>query len=128
MKIFDSNNSPWREKVNFVDRNNLLVGYSMSACCCENFGWFIAESITPYGYDKLLGRDFSEAELEPYVFDGGFIEVASNDLDEGGQVAFRMIAEGKPDLYLHLYNAHNGYYSHGFEFQNGDETITEGSL
>lgn len=105
------------------------MGYGLSHHCCESAGWFIAEGIVPYRYDQPLGREYSADELEPYVFDKTFRQdVNSQDLDSGGQVAFRLVASGKPDLYLHIYNSHNGYYSHGFEFKNGDTVIDQGYL
>ncbi len=42
---------------------------------------------------------------------------------------FRII-KGELDLpkYLHLYNYHNGYYGHGFQFKVGEKVIAEGGL
>jgi len=41
MKVFDKGG-----KVNFVDKNNVLVGYDMNSSCCEEFGWYIRDEIT----------------------------------------------------------------------------------
>lgn len=35
--IFDETR-PWPNKVNFIDSNNCVLGYSMSQDCCESFG------------------------------------------------------------------------------------------
>lgn len=121
MKIFESEES-FISKVNFVDENNVLVGYDMDQNCCEDAGWFIAEKITPYYYDweKLVVT----RNLEEYNFDKNFFQnVESDDLDEGGMVVFRLVANGKPDLYLHIFNAHNGYYGHGFEVKHSGEIV-----
>lgn len=37
MKIFDKDG-----KVNFVDENNVIVGYDTNQHCSEHAGWFIA--------------------------------------------------------------------------------------
>jgi hypothetical protein len=71
-----------------------------------------------------------------YRFDPDYFEdviparskYGSNVLDEGGMVRFRLVAEGKPDLYLHLFNSHNGYYSHGFNVEGIPGADGGGSL
>ena len=130
MKIFSGvkNNISWGSKTNFVDINNVFVGYDEEQSCCEDAGYFISEDPNePFDYEG--NSDLSD-DLEDYVFDSNYIDyVISPHLDEGGaQVAFKIIADSKPDLYIHLYNSHNGYYSHGFEFGDGDKIIKEGSL
>ena len=52
MKIFEGKESSWSDKVNFVDGNDVFVGYDLGQCCCENADWFISEKITPYTYDS----------------------------------------------------------------------------
>ena len=39
MKIFDGD----FDKVNFVDENNVFVGYDLLQDCCEDANWFIAD-------------------------------------------------------------------------------------
>lgn len=128
MKIFKGNESSWQEKVNFVDDNDVFVGYDIGQDCCEHADWVILPVITPYDY-KTFDRKEEAPDVEAYIFDKEFFkEVESDDLDSGGMVVFRLIAENKPDLYLHLFNCHNGYYGHGFEVKHGGETVREGSL
>lgn len=127
MKIFERDKSSFYEKINFVDGNDVFVGYDLSQDCCEDAGWFIAHKITPYDYndtfDKLI------PDVEAYCFDKDFFQqVESYDLDGGGMVVFRLLADGEPDLYLHLYNCHNGYYGHGFEVKHGGEVVREAWL
>ncbi|MCP3703193.1 MAG: hypothetical protein GY954_09735 [Alteromonas sp.] len=122
MKIFTGSESSWEEKVNFVDENDVFVGYDIGQDCCEHADYFIADTITPYSYNdegqKVL------PDVEAYSFDRDFFQtIESPDLDAGGMVAFRLVASGKPDLFLHLFNAHNGYYGHGFEVKHGGETV-----
>lgn len=126
MKIFEGDNSSWAEKVNFVDDNDVFVGYDIGQSCCEDAGYFIADKVTPYKYD--MEQD-GRPDVEDYVFDKDFFErIPSGDLDSGGMVAFRLISDQKPDLYLHLYNSHNGYYGHGFEVKHGGETVKDDYL
>lgn len=132
MKIFDQVD-PWPEKVNFVDQNNVILGYDMFQNCCEHAYWDITDK--PFG-DEVTP---SEELLESYVFDTNFIqyddektnEYGYNKYENGGAVSFRITCPTSmsPDLYINLYNHHNGYYSHGFEFgvKDGD-TIESGCL
>lgn len=125
MKIFTSENSTWNEKINFVDSNNLFVGYDMAQDCCESFGWFISKSISP----KVIKEIFSEP-VDNYSFDKYFFAEIKCDteLEDGSMVIFRLVCKDSDDLYLHLYNCHNGYYSHGFEFKKGDKILRDGRL
>jgi hypothetical protein len=121
MKIFHR-----ESKVNFVDKNNLFVGYDMHQNCCEDAGWFISSQKSENPDETGLEGDF-----EGYVFDRDFIEIVyAPRLDDGGMVRFKLTKPESPDLYLHLYNVHNGYYSHGFEFtdKNDNTKIKEGWL
>lgn len=40
MKIFESKDEC---KINFVDENNVFLGYSMGQDCCEYAEWFISD-------------------------------------------------------------------------------------
>ena len=125
MRIFNQTKAH-PAKVNFVDENNVLIGYDLSQCCCENADWFI----TP---DERNNTDKTpqptSKDVANYSFDPDyFVAVEACDLDMGGMVRFRLVAEGQPDLYLHLYNSHNGYYSHGFDVEGIAEAGRGGSL
>ena len=135
MKIFNKT-EPFADKVNFIDDNNVVLGYDTSQLCCETADWFIADKVTP----ELLSYDGDDinVDLEGWNFDrfffqeidyveGGNSNHKYNDLNEGGMVVFR-ITKGNQEKFLHLYNCHNGYYSHGFEFKNGKQIIQDGSL
>jgi hypothetical protein len=125
VKIFTPANSPWA-KVNFVDGNNVVVGFDLGQSCCESFGYSILSEI-PDGTNEDRPTD---AELEPYFFDTSFapVENSGGSFDEGGSISFRLVAEDLPPLYLTLFNAHNGYYSHGFEYVVPGQAKREGSL
>lgn len=125
MKIFqDMDSVGWGGKVNFVDENNVLLGYDMDSCCCEHFGWFIADQPAT----EVPAVTEEAGELTDYRFDPDYFSESYNDyFDRGGMVLFR-ITNGPQEKYLHLYNIHNGYYSHGFTFSKDDQQIREGHL
>lgn len=121
MKVFHSESG---EKVNFVDDNNAFVGYDTSQSCCESAGWFIADNKS----NTISGTESDEG-IEEFSFDCEFFEEVSNPsvFDEGGMVIFRLVS-GSRERFLHVYNAHNGCYGHGFAFAVGDQDIRRGCL
>jgi len=126
MQVFDTAKD-FEDKVNFVDENNVFVGYDLGQSCCEHAGYFVSDKKE----DSLDGEEEETPHLGGYFFDVNYIEYCDDkegDFDSGGMVAFRMTHADKKDLFLHVFNCHNGYYSHGFEFKNGDELIKEDNL
>lgn len=123
MKIFDQTKE-FPGKVNFVDKNNVCLGYNMAQDCCENADWFISDK-EEKTYDDVNELEF---DVEEFVFDPTYFEdVDCSGLDEGGMVRFRLV-NGDAELFIHIYNCHNGYYGHGFEFKIGDEIKQNGYL
>jgi len=134
MKIFDNDG-----KVNFVDENNVLVGFDSYQDCCESFGWFLDS--TPHEDGEIVGDLVDEKALDGYVFDTEYFVECTSGGDEGNMAIFRLVsryadnttvwgksqAAANPPVYLHLYNHHNGYYSHGFVFSK-PLVIRSGSL
>lgn len=108
MKVFNA-----RGKVNFVDENNVVLGYDMGQSCCETADWFVADRPT----NEIVER-YGPPNLEGFVFDADYFQEVScedlSDLRDGGMVIFRLV-NGDREQFLHLFNCHNGYYSHGFE-------------
>jgi len=126
MKIFEKTTSTWDSKVNFVDNNDVYVGYDIEQLCFEDAGWFVADKITPYNRDESSRKEY---DVEDYVFDKDFFQTVDSDaLDEGCMVAFKLVSKGKPDLFLHLYNCQNGFYGHGFTVKHSGEIVDEGEL
>ena len=131
MRIFDRE-QPWPDKVNFVDENNVCLGYELNQSCCENAGWALVATERWLTDDEMC-TEFKESRsrvLEGYIFDKDYFDkdyimrtdASDCNSDEnyggGGAVRFRLVdAEGaqKP-IYLILWNRHNGYYGHGFTF------------
>lgn len=132
MKAFREQNGYWEDKVNFVDDNDVFVGYDMGQCCCEHADWFIEDEIAETMPIELNQPD----ELKGFNFDKEFFEERNhlqandmdyNELDEGGMAVFKL-QKGKKVKYLHLFNCHNGYYGHGFEVNHNGEIVKEGGL
>ena len=119
MKIFERDG-----KINFVDDNNVFVGFDYSQSCCEYFGW----SLT-----KEFPTDFWKGEngINPdgYRFDREYFkdEVPGLDVDAGGVVVFRLVKE-EDQIFLMLWNSHNGYYGHGFSMECGEESLHAGCI
>jgi len=135
MKYFDSGTDRfWSMKVNFVDDNNVLVGYDFAANCCEEFGWYIHDKVTNIGAGSLFSEKTDvnaiNESLKEWTFDTSFFEEIKEGLgfsDENNTAVFRLV-NGDNELFLHLYNVHNGYYSHGFDFSKDGEIIKSGSI
>lgn len=112
MRIFDRDG-----KTNFVDDNNVFVGFDNYQCCCEDFGHLVTKSPpkSEHPDDEVSGDDFPGYQFNTEFFE----ENGFDDLYEGGSVCFKLEKDGEPDLYLTLFNIHNGYYSHGFTMTAG---------
>ena len=120
MKIFEKDG-----KINFVDDRNVFVGFDHQQSCCEDFGW----SITPERPKELEGGN-PEMDVTGYVFDPDFFEDSlPGDVytEDGGVAVFRMV-RGGDQLFLTLWNFHNGYYGHGFAMETNGETVRSGCL
>lgn len=105
VKILDeSNNDACRGKVNFVDRNNVFVGYDLSQSCCEDADWVITKERIFSVPDKR-GCDFS---VEDYDFDPKFFERFANERPwEGGLycAVFRLVHNSESlQAFLTLFN------------------------
>jgi hypothetical protein len=123
MKLFHENNSPiHHEKLNAVDQNNVVLGYDLGRHCCENADWFISNIVE----ETPRGRADNEEtlDLEAFYFDTSFFKLIDPcaGCDEGGMAIFR-ITDGAQDMFIHLYNSHNGYYGHGFTVEHSGQTI-----
>lgn len=127
MKCFEADG-----KYNFVDKKNVFVGYDSSQHCCEDAGYYFCQQepgdivVDLYYSKEKLPLQPSADDLEPYSFDKKY----GKDIGHEGSwgTVFKLKARGYPDIFLVLFNHHNGYYSHGFEFGIGKEVLKRGSL
>jgi hypothetical protein len=112
MNIFDKDG-----KINYVDSNNRFVGYSMYQSCCESFGHGVFDHVPKTEHDEF------DIDITPY----NFVDEPPIDCmeisDSGGGLAFRIVSEGLPDAFVVIWNYHNGYYAHGFEYWDGHGSI-----
>jgi hypothetical protein len=129
MKFFDRDG-----KYNFVDENNVYLGYDSNQQCCENAGFFL-DNLPMKDGESISGKDhYSVPNLDNFRFDPSFFQfvdaIEDDRLDDSSQVAvFRIVNDDKSEaLYIHLFNTHNGYYSHGFSFQQYGNNIQSGDL
>jgi len=105
-------------KTNFIDSLDRFIGFDTSQSCCEDADWFVSDKKESY-YDGRDNPGVRDHNVEGFDFvPGAVTEISGTEdqgLDDGGMVIFTLRnAEGK-ELFLHLYNAHNGYYGHGVE-------------
>lgn len=125
MKVFNKSEGPWSSKVNFVDDNNVMLGYDMAQDCCEHADWFISNKVE----NQIIERTEDEPNLDGFNFDREFFQEVRNasEFEEGYMAVFRIV-NGVDEKFIHIFNCHNGYYSHGFDFKIGNETMRYGNL
>jgi hypothetical protein len=139
MRIFEGEG-----RINYVDINDVYVGFDDFQSCCESFGHYFTATPDPEG--ETLEQPANLADL---VFDPEFFETTGDD-DGGGHAVFRLVAPhlarirndrasreaereiqrwgGVSEVYLVIFNHHNGYYSHGFDFSVGGKVVQSGAL
>ena len=121
MKIVECKKSGGTYSYNFVDENDNFVGFDDRQICCEDWGVCLTYNEDWEDSDNLDDDsvEFIEDHSD-YVFDTSY---------KGANYGiFRLTREGSKDLFLHLYNRHNGYYAHGFEFVVDGVVITSDKL
>jgi len=127
MKVFERTDTDgWGNRLNIIDENNVLVGFDYRQSCCENFGYYFSttEPTNPLEYDEEpVDVDFAHAD---YVFDPSFMKEHSEG--ERNIAVFRLVNKEMNEMFLVLYNHHNGYYAHGFDMIKDDKTLFDGSL
>lgn len=122
MRVFETNES-YAEKVNFVDDNNVFVGFDMAQSCCESFGYFLTRSKPVPDVETAEADKIEGTEFPGYNFDTTFNEgELYPDHDGGGSVTFRLTNEAGEEMFLTIYNHHNGYYGHGWDMRADGET------
>lgn len=126
MKIFESEQNSHNEKTNFVDENNVMLGFDRGQCCCERANWYVSDNEKPTAKEiNTTPQDLTE--IDTWRFDPFYYvkydeivldEVNSyNPLGSGAVATFRLVNTQGQQKFLHLFNCHNGYYSHGFKFE-----------
>jgi len=135
MKIFTKDNTCWDTKVNFVDENNVFLGYDLSQSCCEKAGWFISDSRNlPKTWSDVerifLIEENTEQDLSDFVFDTTVFEQHNpKECCDFSMIVLRIVnSDASQEKFIHIYNCHNRYYAHGFEMKKDDKIIQEGQI
>ena len=124
------------DRVNFVDESNVLLGYAIEERCCEFVGWNVLDT-KPTAKWSLKKYEGSIEELntaiEPYRFTKKISVIehvgGGNWDDNVTRIVIAPIkAKRLPTKYVVLFNHHTGFYSHGFEFNDGETPIRVGAL
>lgn len=115
-------------KINFVDQNDVYVGFDNQEYCCELFGWFFSRDLPDI--NEMQNHEWRPDDLEDYIFVKDFMHEMKypDKFDGGGAVVFKLLNSKDEVLYLTLYNSHNGYYGHGFEVKDGVTLVKFGGL
>ena len=111
------------EKVNFIDDNNIFVGFELTQYCCEQTDTSFVE-IHKDGTctiiddnDEYIKSLYFVGTDEDLITDYKFNEIFYNeyDDDEFDDVIFQL-SDGETDrnIVLALTNIHNGYYFHTY--------------
>lgn len=142
MRIFEQDPELYDAKINFIDKNNVFVGFDYTHKCCEEFGYIISDHI-PNNKEELyqyLSSRNDNINYDEYIFDQSFNysvpDFDNQDIDDDDYnaqhmsiIVFKLISElTKKELYLTLFNDHNGAYSHGFECKHNEHLLYTGSL
>lgn len=136
MRIFISDDK--YSKINFVDEKNVFVGFDNEGNCCERWGFMITDEVPDKSFDidwdkqsiheKLLltNPDF----LKSFRFDQSFYfkqDLGQNECES--MCTFKLYScNDSNSVYLTIFNYHNGYYSHGFEFCDGNVVMVKDYL
>lgn len=122
IRIFESNFGG-HKKVNFVDDQNRFVGYDTDDDCCAYGGWFISKKVEDSSDFYIPNYPEQKPKVTPnlsqYSFDDMFFRSIDFPKQDGSVVVFRLVCQSSPDLFLHLFNMHNGYYAKGFKASFG---------
>lgn len=117
----------FNDKVNFVDENDVFVGYDLVQCCCEYADWYLSFNKQNDKIDDVDHIVNSQSwDVSGYVFDTNYFNEKS--IGESTLVEFRLVKPQSKNIYLTLFNVQNGYYSHGFEAKIKDVVWKEGYI
>ena len=129
-------------KINFVDINDVYVGFDYGASCCESFGHYFARSAES---DEEIE---APTNLEEMLFDVSFFAEDGDSDCYNAQARFRLVHPGRQEsdrvtrerhrrlaadggaseIFLVIFNHHTGYYGHGFEMTHGGTVVQSGCL
>lgn len=88
MKVFEKIEN-FENKVNFVDENNIFVGFDLEQKCCEECKYFFVKQLPKkvdyIDTDVLMEKEkleLSEKQLDPYIFDISIMYYSSDNYSD----------------------------------------------
>lgn len=111
--------------VNFVDSNNVLVGYDMNRDCCEEFGYYFTKDV-PKGRSES-GDNNDDKIIEPDISNFNF-DTTTGVVEDLDSCVYFKLDDGTNTIYLVFYNYHNGYYAHGWDFVIDEDNLEKGTI
>lgn len=132
MKVFERTDEyGWGNRLNFVDKNNVVLGYDYASQCCESFFYYVTET-EPMKFDNEPEEEDKSGLLneDSLYFDTSYNKDLEGETswNEDYATVFKVLG-GETDLFIVLVNCHNGYYGHGFDMKNSEgKIIFNGSL
>lgn len=115
-----TNKEVWSNKSNWIDHNNVVIGYDDYQQCCEVFGWGVYNAETKERLqDDPAGLPYYFGDADTDVdFDNALAHLDGGDLYNDIIHVELLPDDGKsPKLILEFYNCHNGYYYHNFSMR-----------
>ena len=107
-------------KVLFLDEEQVYVAYDLQQEDQEEAGCFVGRSPRPFADIDSAAECLTVEDVASYAFAGEKYQVVSQGLDAGAMLIFRLVAPGKEDLFLHIYNAQDGSCDHKIVMGKGD--------
>ena len=105
-----------KESVNFIDKNDVFLGYSLENSCCSHSGFELALDKACKKKIEFETIDDVNKIIEGYEFDTKYMNKYFDKKDNSyGFAVFRMTKKGSGNIYVILKNHHNGNYWNGFE-------------
>ena len=105
MKIFNkTQKAGWSDKVNFVDENNVMLGYDDEGQCSEDFGWAILDTVSDSA-ETIQENERGIIEMEGWTFDTSFFEKLPAEDNQDMSIAVFKITKGSSEKFVHIYNA-----------------------
>lgn len=109
----------FQHSVNFIDANDIFVGFDMRSQCCEGFGWYIKDNDSiedAVNQSEKSESYFEDNDMSGWMFDLGYFKQDNDHQANVGYidvVVFRL-RNNNERKFLFLYNIGNGMYGHDF--------------
>lgn len=100
------------DRVNFIDKNDIYIGFDFYQQCCESFGYYISNEVD--------SEAISIYKIKGYYFDTKKSLEKKLKINDNS-ACIKLINDKNEYLYLHLYNNHNGYYCHEVWIEKDDD-------